>query len=131
MSGAKFRSESVHFKHRGNRINTGDLRTPISFYEFAPKEGPEPGEDETRILYECFAEVQKVFLRDLEQAKSNGTLEDITVRIRDPYETFMPENKQYLGVNDRNYFNKRYDIKSVQPDTKNVGFIIVIAGLVS
>lgn len=120
----------IKFQHRGSKVNSGDLRTPISFYQYAPSSGPEPGEAETRILYECFGEVQKVWMRDLEQAKANGTLEDITVRIRDPYESFTPENKQYLGINDRNYFNKRYNIKSVQPDTKDVGFIVVIAGLV-
>lgn len=111
-------------------MNTGDLRTPVSFYEYAPNDGPEPGEQEKHVLFECFAEVQKVWLRDLEQAKANGTLEDITVRIRDPYGSFTPDNKHYIGVNDRNHFGKRYNIKSVQPDSRNNGFLIVIAGLV-
>lgn len=130
MSKVKYKSESVTFKYRGSRINSGDLRTPISFYEYAPSEGPEAGEEETRIAYECFAEVQKVWMRDLEQAKANGTLEDVTIRMRDPYETFTPQNNQYIGINDRNFFDKRYNIKSVQPDVKNNGFIVVIAGLV-
>lgn len=131
MSSVKYRSESINFKYRGSRINSGDLRTPVSFYKVVPNDGPEQGEDSTEILYECYAEVRKVWRRDLEQAKTNNTLDDITVRIREPYETFTPENNQYLGVNDRGYFGKQYNIKSIQPDTQNVGFIIVVAGLVS
>lgn len=124
------RSESIQYRYRGSRLNSGDLRTPISFYEYAPSEGPEAGEEESRVLYECFADVQKVFLRDMEVAKSNGTLEDITVKIRDPLEDFLPDTAHYIGVNDRHYFGKRYNVKSIQPDLKNAGFIIVIAGLV-
>lgn len=120
----------IKFEFRGKKISSGDLRTPISFYKVAPNDGPEPGEDVKYILFECLAEIQKVWMRDLEQAKSNKTLNDITVRIRDPYDSFTPDNKQYIGINDRNYFGKTYNIKSVQPDTNNVGFIIVIAGLV-
>lgn len=110
-------------------MSSGDLRTPITFYEFAPNDGPEPGESETRILYECWAKVEKVWMRDLEQAKSNGTLEDITITIRDPYEDFLPSTEHYIGVNNRTFFNKRYNIKTVQPDMKNIGFVIVVAGL--
>ena len=120
----------IKFEHRGSKVNSGDLRTPVSFYEVSPKEGPEAGEEVSRILYECFAEIVNVWRSDMEQAKANNTLEDITVKIRDPYETFTPDNKQYIGVNHRNYFGKEYQIKSVQPDTQNIGFILVIAGLV-
>lgn len=120
----------IKFEHKGKKINSGDLRTPITFYVYQANEGPEAGESELAIAYECFAEVQKVFLRDAEQAKANGTLEDITIKIRDPFEDFVPDNKHYIGVNDRHYFGKRYNVKSVQPDLQNVGFVIVIAGLV-
>lgn len=120
----------VKFEHRGSKVNSGDLRTPITIYEMGPDDGPEAGEDVVRILYECFGEIQNVWRRDMEQAKTNNTLSDITIKIRDPRETFTPDNKQSVGINERNYFGKRYNIKSVQPDTQNVGFILIIAGLV-
>lgn len=121
----------IKFEHRGAKVNSGDLRTPITFYEFAPNEGPEPGEAEQRILYECWAKVEKVWQRDMEQAKANGTLEDVTLKIRDPQADYLPDNRHYIGINDRAYFGKRYNIKTVQPDMQNVGFFIVIAGLVT
>jgi hypothetical protein len=118
------------FKYKPPRVKTGDLRTPITFYEFAPNEGPEPGESEKQVLYEAWAKIDSVWLKDMEAAKANGTLEDITITIRDPQSDFLPTNKHYIGVNDRNFFNKRYQIKSVQPDMQDKAFITIVAGLV-
>ena len=121
----------VKFEPRFKKINTGDLRTPVSFYEYAPNYGPEPGESEKRVLFDAFARVDKVWLRDLERAKQNGTLEDITVTIRDPRPDYVPTTKHYIGVNDISYYGTRYGIKSVQPDMKNIGFMVIVAGVVS
>ena len=121
----------LKFEYKKPRAKSGDLRTPVSFYEFAPNDGPEAGEVEQRILFDTWAKVDKVWLRDLEQAKANGTLEDITILIRDPQEDYLPTNQHYVGVNDRNYFGKRYQIKSVQPDLQDKQFITIVAGLVT
>lgn len=121
----------LKFEYKKPRANSGDLRTPVTFYEFAPNEGPEAGEVEQKTLFDAWAKVEKVWLRDLEQAKANGTLEDITILIRDPQEDYLPTNHHYIGVNDRNYFGKRYQIKSVQPDLQSKEFITIIAGLIS
>lgn len=121
----------IQFKYKKPRVDTGALRTPVSFYEFAPSDDFYPGETEQRILYDAWAKVEKVWLRDLEQAKANNTLEDITITIRDPQEDYLPNTQHYVGINDRNYFGKRYQIKSVQPDLQDKRFITIIAGLVS
>jgi len=121
----------VKFEPRYKKINTGDLRTPVSFYEYAPNYGPEPGESEKRVLFDCWAKVDKVWMRDLETSKKNGTLEDITLTIRDPRPDFVPSNKHYVGVNDISFFGTRYGVKTVQPDMKNMGYMIVVAGVVS
>lgn len=121
----------IKFEYKKPRAHSGELRTPVSFYEFAPNDGPEAGEVEQKILFDAWAKVEKVWMRDLEQAKANGTLEDITLIIRDPQEDYLPTNHHYVGVNDRNYFGKRYQIKSVQPDLQNKEFITIIAGLIT
>lgn len=121
----------VKFTSRIKSINSGDLRTPVTFFQFAPKPGPDPGEMQKRALYSCFAEVQKVWMRDLEQAKANNTLNDITVRIRDPLDDYTPSNKHHLSVEHRGYEGQQFNIKSVQPDTKNAGFLVIVAGAVT
>lgn len=121
----------MKFESRRSKINTGDLRTPVVFYIYKPNSGPMPGEQQKEIAYECFAKVDEVFKRDLERAKANNTLNDITLTIRDPLETFFPENKHYIAINQRGYIGKRFNIKKVQPDTKNFGFLTVIASVVT
>lgn len=111
-------------------IDIGELKTRVTFYEYVPNEGPEPGESERRIIYRCWAKVNEVWMKDLEQAKSNGTAEDLTVTIRDPQRDYTPINKHYVSVDARGYQGKRYNIKHVRPDLQNNQFITIIAGVV-
>ena len=117
------------FKYKIPRVNTGDLRTPITFYQYGGSDGPEPGESEKNILYKAWAKVDNVWLRDLETAKSNGTLSDITITIRDPLTDYIPTNKDYLSIDSMEYQDKRYNIKHYQPDLQNKEFITIVAGL--
>lgn len=121
----------VKFEPRFKKINTGDLRTPVSFYEYVPNTGFEPGETEKQILFDAWASVEKVWMKDLELAKQNGTLEDITVRIHDPRPDYNPTVKHYIGVNDLSYYGKRYKVETVQPDMKNIGYMLIVGKLVS
>lgn len=121
----------IKFEYKKKRINSGDMRTPVVFYEYAPTKGPEPGEKEKRVLYECFAKVETVWAKDLEQAKATGTVEDLTIFIRDPRSDYRTNNKHYVEIDDIYYRGKRYNIKHVQPDLQNKDFIKIIAGLES
>ncbi|MBK5446099.1 MULTISPECIES: phage head-tail adapter protein [unclassified Peribacillus] len=117
------------FKYKPPRVKTGDLRTFITFYEYAPNNGPEPEESEKKILYEGWSKVVNVWLKDLEIAKSNGTLSDITITIRDPHADYIPTNKHYLSIDAPEYLDKRYNIKHAQPDLQNKEFITIVARL--
>lgn len=121
----------MKFESNRSKINTGELRTPVTFYVYRPVPGPMPGEVEAYAIYECFSRIDEVFKRDLESAKANNTLNDVTITIRDPLETFMPENKHYIAINARGYIGKRFNIKKVQPDSKNFGFLTIIASVQS
>lgn len=112
------------------RVENGDLRTPVKFYSYKPNDGPEPGEVENRLEYMTFAKVDEVWTRDIQQAKSNNTLSDITITIRDTQGEYVPSNKHYLEVDLPEYKDKRYNIKHSQPDPQNRDFIKVIAGMV-
>ncbi|MFD9626977.1 phage head-tail adapter protein, partial [Peribacillus muralis] len=65
---------------------------------------------------------------DMEMAKSNGTLSDITITIRDPQADYIPTNKHILFI-DNDMYQERYNIKHVQPDLQNKEFIKIVAGL--
>jgi|SRR5699024_331925 len=108
------------------RVNRGDLRSWVEFYEYKPIKGPMPGQEEFKWLYGCWAKVDKVWLRDLEQAKANGTLSDITLLIRDPLETYQPTNKHFLKVFTDEYEHLVYNIHESFPDLQKRDFYTVI-----
>lgn len=116
-------------EYRKRRTHSGELRTPVTFYEYKPASGPFPGEKEFKSIYDCMAKVDSVWLKDLEQAKTNGTLSDVTLTIRDPMGDYYPSNKHYLKIDAPEYEGYVYNIYSSQPDLQYRDFINVVAKL--
>lgn len=121
----------IKFEYKKPRASSGDLRTPVKFYQYVPSSGPEPDEEEEKVLYECLAKIDNVWMKDIELAKSTGTLSDVTITIRNPYQDYSPTNKHYLSIDHPEYEGKQYNIKHVSPDLQNTGFITIVAGLAS
>lgn len=117
------------FEYKEPRVHSGDLRTPVTFYEYTDNDGFEPGEKEKKVLYESWAEIDEMWLKDMELAKQQGTESDVTIIIRDPMEDYIPTNKHYVSIDDRIYKDIRYNIKHVQPDVKDRNFINIVAGV--
>lgn len=120
----------IEFEHRKTRVNNGDLRTSVIFYEYRPKKNsPLPDEYEYAVLYQCWAKVDSVWLRDLETAKQNNTISDITLTIRDPMQEFMPTNKHFIKIETFDYEHLVYNVTSSQPDLQHRDFITIVASL--
>ena len=117
------------FKYRQPRIHSGDLRTPVKFYEYRPNQGPIPGESKYDKLFECMAKVDTVWLKDLETAKANNTISDVTLTIRDTKGEFIPTNRHYLKIEAEEYEDLVYNVFSVQPDLQNRDFVTIVAKL--
>lgn len=99
----------------------------VTFYEYVGNDGPIPGERVEKILYECWANIEEVWAKDLELAKANGTLNDVTVKIHDPSRVFQPTNKHYLSIHSPFYKDKQFNIKLVTPDFRNGREIRIVA----
>lgn len=117
------------FKYESPRLHSGELRTPVIFFEYEPNDGPIPGEEEKRTLYKTWAKVDEMWLKDKEIAHQNGTMTDLTLIIRDPMTDYIPTDEHYVSVDDLHYKGKKYHIKHVQPDVQDRAFINVIAEL--
>lgn len=116
------------FKYKPPRVQSGDLRTPVTFYRFEEMEGPMPGGSSSEEpVYRTWAKVDTVWLKDVEIAKANGTLSDVTIVMRDPLTEFIPDNHHLIGIEDPQYRHHRYRVKQIQPDLQNKQFINVIA----
>jgi len=119
------------FKYKEPRKHSGELRTRVTFYEPTPNSGPMPGETAKSILYECWAAIDQVWLRDMEQAKANGTLSDLTITIRDPGADYRPVNKHYVQVHEPEYEHLKYNIRTAQPNLRDRRFIDIVAEVVT
>lgn len=117
----------MKFESNRSKINTGELRVPATFYEYRPNEGPEPGEDVKHTLFTCFVRVDEVYKSQLEQAKANETLNDVTITMRDPLDSYEPDEKHRFDLDMRGYKGKHFNIKKVQPDSQNFGYLTLIA----
>lgn len=109
------------------RISSGDFRTKVEFYEYEPVEGPEVGEEVKKTLFVAFAKIDEVWMRDLELAKYNGTVSDLTISIRDPFKVYVPTNKHLLKIYAAGYEKTVYKIKEVQPALQSRDFVKIIA----
>lgn len=101
--------------------------TRVTFYEYAGNDGPDPGEKVKRVLYECWADIEGVWAKDLELAKATGTLNDLTIKIRDPRGSYQPTNKHYVSINASIYKDTHFNIKNVAPDLRNRREIRIVA----
>lgn len=112
-------------------MSRSDLNTRIKFFEYAPSPGPEPGEIEKRLLWECWAEVYEPSIKDQESLSAGRFRYAVTVRIRDPRREYKPNNKHYISVLADAYKESgeyiRFNIKKIQPDLKDKRFIKVVA----
>lgn len=121
----------MEYKYKKPRIHNGELRTPVTFYEYAPHAGPEPGEVEKSELFTTFAKVDSVWTRDLTQAKATGVMSDVTLFIRETHGEYIPDTKHYLSIEMPEYKNKRYQIKDVAPEPQLRDFVRIVAEVVN
>ena len=113
------------------KIVAGDLRTPVTFFEFNPTNGPDPSDEEKSELYKCTCLAYNPSMKDREILDATGTKEAITIKIRDPYTDYAASNKHKAVLDDYRYKNKVWDVIDVVPDLENNDFVKIILGVSS
>jgi hypothetical protein len=115
------------FKYTPPRVRTGDLRTWVVFYLEQDSDSPLPDQNEKKVIYECWSKVDEVWSKDIEIAKANGTLSDLTLTIRDPLSDFTPTNLHFIEIQTPEYKDLKFNVKRAFPDLQNRDFIKIIA----
>ncbi|KAF1303669.1 phage head-tail adapter protein [Enterococcus sp. JM9B] len=121
----------IHSNYKPPEIGTGDLKTPVSFFEYAPSDGPEPDEVVKKNLYSCTALIYNPSMKDMTILEAKGTKEGVTIKIRDPYLDYVPTNKHKVEIDDYRYVNKKWEIIDVALDFENNAFVKIILGATS
>lgn len=122
---------AINPNYKSNNIVAGALNTPVSFFEFKPSDGPEPGEEEKEELYYCTCLVYNPSSKDRDILQSKGTKEAVTIKIRDPHTDYLPSNKHKVILDDFRYKDKVWDIVDHAPDIENNDFVKIILGITS
>ncbi len=115
---------------RKPKITTRELNMRVSFYSYKNDNTPLPSESQNQLLKTCWASVEGVWDRDKERAKENGSINDVTLKIRDFRTEFKPDLKHKVIIHDEFYQGREYEVISVKPDEFERRFIIVICKLV-
>lgn len=87
------------------KIGIGDLKTPVSFFAYKPNDGPDPGEVEKEKLYFCTALVYNPSMKDMAILDAKGTKNGVTIKIRDPHTSYIPDNQHKVEILDFRYQN--------------------------
>lgn len=109
-------------------IVAGDLNTPVTFFEFKPTDGPEPGDELEKEFYACTALVYNPSMKDRDIL---GTKEGVTIKIRDPHQTYIPTNKHKVKIQDFRYENKIWEIVDVSPDLEANSIVKIVLEKIS
>lgn len=121
----------IKMKYERPKIVAGDLRTPVTFFEYQPSSGPDPSDEEKKELYKCTCLAYNPSMKDREILDVVGTKEAITIKIRDPYTDYFASNKHKAVLDDYRYQGKVWDVIDVVPDLENNEFIKIILGVSS
>lgn len=109
-------------------VGAFNLKTPVRFYEYMPKDNPEPGEVEKRVIFECFANAYNPSSKDMETLSSKGidVAKSITIQIRDTVGDYHPSNKHYFQLDAPYVSGESYQVQSVSVDLENRNYIKII-----
>ncbi|MHC5250441.1 phage head-tail adapter protein [Enterococcus sp. LJL90] len=121
----------INSKYKRPEIVAGDLNTPVTFFGSAPNTGPEPGEAKKEKLYTCTCLVYNPSSKDRDILNGKGTKKAVTIKIRDPYMDYLPDNAHKVTLDDYRYKGIEWDIVDFSPDVERNEFIKIILGVYS
>lgn len=121
-----------------NKTGSGELRIPVTFYQYEPDDSPFPSESELKPVYTCFAEAYNASMKDIEVLKGVNAKRSVTIKIRDSKGEYFPSTEHYAALQDYRYSSTmngitkpiRFNIVDVRPDLKNNDFITILLAVI-
>lgn len=117
-----------HPNYKKRKTDIGELRTPVRFFEYVNR-GPEPSDiNEGEEVFFCLAEVHDVSMKDIELMKITNVDKGITIRIRDPLQTYQPKTNHYVVIDDFRYEGIEWNVENVRPSFNDERIIVIVLG---
>lgn len=111
-----------------NETTNGDLRTPVVFYSAKVEEGLHGRDVAYEQLFRTFAEAYGPSLKDVELATGKGVKASLTIKIRDPLDTYLPDNTHFVEVLDRRLQGQKLGIVDIRPAFDDRKFLVIVLG---
>lgn len=108
--------------------HNGDLRTPVTFFSTTIKDGVDGRDVSFKDEYMTFAEIYNPSMKDIEIASGRGVKSSLTLRIRDPLTSYIPDNKHVVEISDHRYKGVKWKIVDIRPDFKERQFLTIVLG---
>lgn len=113
-------------KARQSRQTTcGDLSTPVAFYKMGLPSGLDLTEKE-ELVYQTYAEVYNPSMKDIEVMNAHDIKKAMTLKIRDPFQTYQPQNRHKVIIKDERYQHGFWEIVEIRPDFHDRRFITIL-----
>lgn len=121
----------INPNYKKPKTGAGELKIPVSFFGYKPVIGPEPGDEEQKLLYRATCETYNPSMKDMEVLQSTNTKRSLTIIIRDPMQDYQPTNKHIVEVEDYHFMEDdeflRWNIINVSQKEEN--FLKIILGI--
>lgn len=117
---------SYHYKKPSS--NNGDLRIPVTFYTSTVTEGVYGRDKSFDKAFYSLAQAYSPSFKDIEISTSKEMIAKLTLKIRDPLDSYYPKNSHFVEVHDRRLQGKKWQIIDVRPDFDNRDFLVIVIG---
>lgn len=110
------------------KVNFGDLRIPITFFEENDIDTPEPNAQGQKEAFSALCFPYAPSIKDHEVLNANSIKQGVTIVMPDTRGQFIPTTAMTAVISDYRYQGIEWNVVEVRPDFENDRFVTVVLG---
>lgn len=110
------------------KVNFGDLRIPVTFFEENAIDTPEPNAQSQKEAFSALCFPYAPSTKDHEVLNANGIKQGVTIVMPDTRGQFIPTTAMTAVISDYRYQGIEWNVVEVRPDFENDRFVTVVLG---
>lgn len=110
------------------KVNVGDLKIPITFFEENDADTPEPNVVGKKEAFSALCFPYSPSVKDHQILNANGIKQGVTIVMPDTRGQFIPTIAMTAVISDYRYLGIEWNVIEVRPDFENNSFVTVVLG---